>query len=588
MRQLQALLHDRRRRQRGSVLSALLIIVVFLSILIGALLTEVTDAFVLSRDLVTRVQTEATVSSAVELAISHLQTDVQKKAVPANCAQDARKPTPMPTPLNGQFAVVTQQTCTAILPEVAIGLQSGSSTVDGIHDTVAGRNRYLVGDTSGRLTAYPFGTTSATWSIGLGGALTAPPLTVLSTTHSDGPVDILVPVAGHAGCVGPCVAVFNDTGGSPAFHCILDTAGTVTSRPAAEVTAGGSPNFPSYAFIADSAGNLYVYDTGPCGQAKASAHFSGSVAGPPLVFQGRPTGGGSTTTVNDEIFVLVTSGSGTTLQHWTYTESTTCSGNGDQGDCGGNGQQVTTYGLSHVGDLPLGGANAVGYALSSNVPPLNLAVATKSGRLDLAQIRSGPSYTMAQVASIALPNGSLGARAPYWCHCPGQDLIGVGATNGYLYLYNNTLNLAYSYDGQLDGRPAINTTPMADVAGDWYFGADDGFVYDVEIPLSGQQLFKAARFGPGGAIGSSPVVGTCSSTARPVDPCMYFASSTTGGYFARIGVTRVSDLRACLSSAAGSTNCVGNPHLWARVQVGPAAIWGANGAYVQGWSFYSA
>jgi hypothetical protein len=123
---------------------------------------------------------------------------------------------------------------------------------------------------------------------------------------------------------------------------------------------------------------------------------------------------------------------------------------------------------------------------------------------------------------------------------------------------------------------------MADANGDWYFGANDGLVYDVEIPVSGTQMFKAAKFGPGGAIASSPMVGSC-----PAGPCLYFASSSSGSYFVRIGSTRISDLRACITSGSGSITCAGNPRLWTRVQVGPAAIWGKLGVYVQGWSYYS-
>jgi hypothetical protein len=161
-------------------------------------------------------------------------------------------------------------------------------------------------------------------------------------------------------------------------------------------------------------------------------------------------------------------------------------------------------------------------------------------------------------------------------------LIGVGGTNGFLYLFDTGLSLAYSYDGQPDGRPAIDTTPAADPNGEWYFGANDGSVYDVEIPMSGAQMFKAAKFGPGGAITSSPIVGPCNA-----GPCLYFASSSGGSYFARIGTTRISDLRACITSSLGSTSCAGNPRLWARVQVGPGNVWGGSGVFVQGWSFYS-
>jgi hypothetical protein len=573
MKRFGLLLRDRRRRQSGSVLSALLVIVIFLSIMIGALLTELTDSFALSRDLVSKVKTEATVTSAVELAINQLQGG----PVPPVCAQDTSINTSPPRPeswtltLNGHPAAVNQS-CNAIVPEVATSLGAGSSSVDGIHDTVAGRNRYLVSDATGRLSAYPFGSTNPSWAVSLGGAATAPPLT---GSDPNGSVDILAPA-------GNKVVVFNERSGStPVLSCNLPTTGTVSASAAA------GANFHGYAVIGDS-GRLYVYDAhagGTCDW-RASVSLTGSVVAAPLVFPGRVTSQDQTNSVSDEIFLLVTSGSSTSLQHWSYTESTTnCTGHGEGGDCdGGRGGSVTTYNLTRTGSQTLNGVNAVGYGLSASTAPLNLAVATASGRLDLARISvgSGPSYGMSPGPSIMLPIGSTASRAPFWCHCPGQDLIGVGGTNGFLYLFNNALNLAYSYDGQPDGRPAINNTPMADANGDWYFGANDGSVYDVEIPVSGTQMFKAAKFGPGGAIASSPIVGPC-----PAGPCLYFASSLNGSYFVRIGNTRISDLRACVSSAQGSTTCAGNPRLWARVQVGPANVWGGSGVFVQGWSFYS-
>ena len=571
MKRLQLLLHDRRRRQRGSILGGLLIIVAFLAILIGALLTELTDSFLVSRDLVTKVKTEATVTSAAELAIHQLQGG----PVPAVCAQDARGPWSLAAPLNGHFATVSQ-TCSAIVPEVATSLAAGSSNVDGIHDTVAGRNRYLVSASNGWLWAYPFGSTAASWAVSLAGRATAPPLTA---PDPNGSVDILAPAGNN-------VVVFNERSGStPVLSCNLATTGTVSASAAA------GANFHGYAFIGDT-GRLYVYDAragGACAW-RASVSLTGSVAAAPLVFPGSVTRQGQTSSVSDEIFLLVTSGSSTSLQHWTYTESTTdCNGNGE-GGCDGGQQTVTTYNLTPNGSRPLNGYNAVGYGLSASTAPLSLAIATASGSLDVAQIGSGPSYLMSSVASVMLPNGSGAGRAPFWCHCPGQsgtvDLIGVGATNGFLYLFNTGLNLAYAYDGQPDGRPAINTTPMADANGEWYFGANDGSVYDVEIPVSGTQMFKAAKFGPGGPIiAGSPIVGSCPNNLS--GPCLYFGSSSGGSWFYRIGSTRISDLHACISDAAGSTTCVGNPRLWTRVQVGPAAIWGNLGVYVQGWSYYS-
>jgi hypothetical protein len=575
VKQLRALYHDRRRRQRGSVLSALLIIVVFLSILLGALLTEVTDAFVLSRDLVTRVQSEATVSSAVELAINQLQSDVKNGAVPANCAQDARKP-PAALTLNGRSAVVRQEKCTAILPEVARTLATGSFKVDGFHDTLANRDRYLVASAAGTMYSYNFSNGNQAWQVAIGGQPTAPPSTMASTNNS---VNILAPVTNR-------MVVLNEPGGAvPTVRCNLAASGTVQTA-----TAGVA--FTGYVFFGDSSGTLYVYDTTSpnCGPAaKISKNVGGRVVGAPLVFSGDPGESGS-----DEVFVVVTSSSGTSLQHWSYTEPVECNnGNGEgRGNCDGdNNQKVPT--LTSAGSISLGGPNAVGYDTSTNSLPMNLVVATNSGRLALARI-SG-SFNMSAGASTTIP--STVTSPPTWCSClvnapnTRQTLVGVGGANGTLYLYLvgnniNSLTLTYQYDGQADGRPAINTSPMADTNGEWYFGANDGYVYDVEIPVTTAQtapfpMFKAARFGPGGAIASSPIVGAC-----PSGPCMFFGSTTAGSYFARIGITRVSDLRACLSSADGST-CVGIPQLWARAQVGPATIWGANGVYVQGWSYYS-
>ena len=606
MKALQLLHHDRHRRQRGSVLSALLIVVVFVTILVGALLTEVTDAFVLSRDLVSRVQSEATVSSALELGINKLQGDVSLvNAVPANCAQDSRTPPPSIT-LNGLSArVASQQSCLGIVPEVMGGLASGSFAIDGVHDTIAGRNRYLVSNASGQMYSYDFSTGSQTWQLSLGGPATAPPLT---TNGPGGSVDILVPDAMFGGgCSGHCVLLFNETsvGVTPRGRCIMTASATVGGRPAAGV------NFPGYAYFGDSGGDLYVYNTGlaNCGPAALTSDDVGSgfrVVGAPLVF---PSGSGDSR--SDDLFVLVTSSSDTRLQHWSYTEPIECQNNGrgnSQADCdNGRGQPQPTLTLVAT-SRSLGGSNAVGYSANSTSLPLTLAITTSSGRLDLATINGG--FGMSAAANVQLPNGQTTTSAPYWCsQCPTrqnqrQDLIGVGTNRGVLYLYDNGLNRAFTYDGRADlSHPsvtlAMTSSPMADSNGEWYVGASDGWVYDVEIPVSGVQMFNAARFGPGVAnsnclaprstspcISSSPIVGGC-QVAASRGPCIFFGSTNNAGsFFARIGITRISDLRACLSSANGP--CTANPQLWARVQVGPARYWNAaNGVYVQGWSFYS-
>jgi hypothetical protein len=581
MRGVRLLLRDRRRRQRGSVLSALLIIVALLSILIGALMTEVTSSFLLSRALVTRVTREATVTSAVEFGIYQLQNS----SVPAICVRDSRGPWFLT--LNGSPASVTQ-TCSGIVPDLVTGLAAGAFAVDGTHDKTSGRNRYLLVDSSGRVYAYPFGQTTAAWSVATGGAATAPPVSIADPSHFPD-VSLLVPIAKTgSGCSAHCVATYGDSGGTPRFRCAMPAVATVTGRPAAETTVGGSPNFPGYAFFGDSAGNLYVYDAtsgGGCNRLEAR-DAGGAIVGSPLVFTGDVSGRAGNRTTSDDIFVVVANGNATSLQHWTYTET-----EDDHGNFNGNGN--TTTDLNQVGkslNLNIGGS-ATGYAISSLVPTvgstLNMAVAGASGKLQIARIavHSGPSYSTSTGPSFTLP-GTL-SRPPSWCHCPGQDLIGVGSTNGSLYLLSPALALQVSYDGVADGRPAINTTPSADANGDWYFGADDGYVYDVELPASGPKMFKAARLGPGGSIRSSPLVGGVGDGCGS-GPCLYFASSTLGAYFARLGNTRVIELRACLSTASHSTTCAAvNPRLWARVEVGSPAVVGARGVLVQGWSYYS-
>jgi hypothetical protein len=566
------------------VLSGLLIIVALLSILIGALMTEVTGAFLLSRALVTRVSHEATVTSAMELGISALQTRVQSRTVPPNCAKDSVAPVSIS--LNGSPATVTQITCSAIVPDLATTLVQGTFRLDGTHDTTSGDNNYLVADASGRLYSYRFGNTAPQWSVSVGGSPTAAVLPM----DGSGSGMLLLPIAmSGSGCGGHCVALLSKGRGTPTFRCTMPSSTTVTSSPADE--ADSSPNFPDYAFFAGSgaAARLYVYDAsagGSCNQL-ASTALGGSPAGPPLVFPGDVTGNRNNQTTNDEIFLLVTSGNATSLQHWRYTEaSQDC--NGD--NCGGgNGNGGTNFSLNLVSTTSLTnlvGGNAVGYAASAAAPttstPLKLAVATTSGKLGIAQIavRAGPVYTITSGAATSLPAGVT--RPPSWS---AQNVIGVGSTNGTLYLLSPALAILDTYDGQADGKPAIDTTPDADANGDWYFGANDGNLYDVEVPAAGKVLVKAAKFALGGAL-SSPVVGSASDGCSP-GACVYFGSATNGARFVQIGYARVLDLRACITTAPGSTTCAANPRLWAQVKVGTAAVVGAKGVLVQGWSYYS-
>ena len=565
---------DRHARQRGSVLSSVLIIVVFLSILAGAVVTELTNSFLISGTLVTRMQREATVTSAIELGIHQLQGS----ATPPVCAQDARGP--WFVNLNNSPAAVTEA-CTAIVPDLATGLAAGSYNVDGVHNTTAGRDQYIVGDSTGRLRAYAFGTGTQAWSIALGGPTTGAPLPNLD---DDGVAELLVPAAAGGSCGGNCVELLHYTNPTPSIHCSMPASSSVTAPPGFEVGPFASDNFPDYAFFTGSgaSGNLYVYDAAAdhtCPQL-TSAAIGGAAVGTPLVFSGIANVKGNGSAISDEIFLLVSGGGGTGLEHWRYTETTDKNGN-------------TTISLDLVSSLSLTsalGAAVAGYAAGSAFPSLggsiNVAVVGSTGKVALVRISLSNKivYSTSVVDSGSIP-GAV-SRAPYWCHCPGQDLIGIGSTNGSLYLLSTGLTVQWTYNGVADGSPAINSIPAVDANGDWYFGANDGFVYDVEIPPSGAQMFKAARFGPGGRVTSGPVVGGVGDGCGS-GPCLFFASTTAGGYFVRIGTIRIIDLRACVSVAAGSTSCYANPRLWARIEVGPPALVGASGVFVQGWSYYS-
>jgi hypothetical protein len=568
LKKLSRFFADGRRSQRGSVLSGLLIMVALLSIIIGALMSQLSSSFMLSRNLLQREQREATVNSAVELGLYQMATS----AVPAVCVRDSRGPWYV-TSLNGRSAAVTQS-CTAIVPDQSNRISAGSFVIDGIHEVVNGHNSFVVGDQTGRVRSYPFGTTSPEWSINAGGAITGAP-SALADPGEYPDVALLLPVAAGGSCGGHCVALYDQAGsGAPAFQCDMAASAAVVGGPAAEVAAVGSPNFPSYAFFGDTSGRLYVYDIAGCGLLASQGGLGGAIIGQPIVFTGAISGH-KPRTVAADIFVVVSGSTSTVLQHWQYTETS--------GDSDSNGLRL----MASV-SLAVGG-NAVVSGPSSSVPTngatIRVAVAGRSGRMEIGRIqvtssRQGPTYTISAGATGALAGNVV--AAPYWCHCPSGDTIGVGSTNGFLYLLDPNLNVTHQYDSQADGRPAIRSTPTADVSGDWYFGADDGYVYDVEVPATGMQLFKAARFGPGGAIHSSPVQGGCGA-----GPCLYFASTTAGSYFVRLGTTRIVDLRACVTSTPGSVTCAASPRLWARAEVGPPSVVGGKGISVLGWSYYS-
>jgi hypothetical protein len=556
------------------VLSAVLIMVVFLSILGGALMGELSSAFLVTHSQAGRIATEASLDSSTAYGIGSLE----QRSVPVHCVTD--QPSPSTTTLNG-MSTASASICRAIVPDVVAGLAGGTSAVDGTLDTVAGRNRYLITDSGGTLRAYQFGQSAESWARNLGGPQTGP----LLSTNAGGSAALLIPAANPgSGCSGHCVALFNSAGVVPSFRCSMPASTAVSAQPAVETPVGGKVNFPDYAFIGSSGaqGRLYVYDASPNGscEPKQSASLGGTAVGAPLVFPGS----NRQDEVSDDVFVLVTSGAGTTLQHWSYTETT------QHGSDEGGGTSIS---LDRLASLNVNvGAGAIGYsadltALSSKAP-IMLAIASASGRLALARISvSGSNYSMSLTLNRSLPNGAATNRSPYWCttRCGGTDLIGVGGSNGTLYLLNASLNVAFTYTEA--GLAAINTTPIADANGDWYFGDDNGFVYDVELPAQGTQMFKAASFGPGAQnqIRSSPYVGSPGGCSGCI--AMYFGAAGNGGraYFAQIGKIRVMDVTSCLTSGAKSTTCSGAARLWTRVEVGDPQYVGGQGVNTVGWAY---
>jgi hypothetical protein len=252
------------------------------------------------------------------------------------------------------------------------------------------------------------------------------------------------------------------------------------------------------------------------------------------------------------VFVLTTSASSSNLVRLTYTR---------------NGLSIPP------GSLTFPWANAKGMAFDA--ASMRLAISFGLGQVALVQLSS--SGGMTQVAqNVKLVTGGI-SRAPYWCRCPGLgNAIGIGGHDGTLYVLDTNLNVYASYAG---GK-AIDTTPVADGAGDWYFGANDGRIYEVQKPGGATGMIVAASFGTAGAaFGSSPVIATC-----PAGVCIYVGSLDASAYLVPLDA-RNAVLTACIST--GPPNCAvgSNPRLWTRVEVGDAQS--SRTVHVQGWSYYS-
>ena len=551
MKYLYAVLGDRRRRQRGSVLSAVLIIVAFLSIIAAAIMTELSTNFLLSQRLVDRVATEATVTSAVESTLNQLQATGLGSGCPA----------PTAVTLNGHTAVATYVACAPVVdvhsvpqfPEIASA--PASFTIDGTHVMLPslGRDEYLIGDLNGNLYEYTYGSATPGWSVGVDGVLTGPPAAMLDNSVFGTTILDLVPVSHpddsgtspNCGTRGFCVAVLQETPGSqPVLQCFMAADGKVTGRPAA------GANLSSLAYFGDATGTMYAYAPGSddnCTQNAASNPLAQPIVSGAFVFPGA-SGKKST---SDEIYVVASDGSGSTLVHFTYT------------------QDKSGASLQTSDTLALPFPNATGVALEQATLPARIAVTFAGGQLAMAQVQS--DFDLSLLATQAVPTTISGA--PFWCHCPSGDVIGVGGNNG-LYLFDTGLKSLGSY---AVAGTAINTAPTADSAGDWFVGADDGSVYEIQKP--GSTLTLGAKFGTLGAkVGSSATVAGC-----PSGLCVYVGLRNGTAFLIPLDARDVT-ITACLSTSPPS--CSGdNPRLWARAEVGVAGK--PRTVHVTGWSYYS-
>ena len=558
---------DRRRRsQRGSILSGLLIIIAFLSIIGSALMSEISSQFLMTRNLVDQVTAQATVQSGMENAIAQLQARV----VPFRCSTDQPNPIVLPAAVNNQWAAASQITCRGIVPDAVRGLAAGGFTVDGTHVAIGAHRIYLVGDQNGNVYSYQFGQTAQLWTSSVSQAVTAPPNEMAFGGHFVAAVPN-----------GASVTFVNDFGSSASTGCSVWTNSAVRARP-----GFGGTSFPTYTFFGDDSGSLYVADPSCQAQALPSAALGGRVVGSLLVLPGTVTtnqsvgacpDGGDTevrvTTTTVDVIALVSSGSSSTLADIAYAQDVA-------------GSDIDTCWITNsTRTLSFGGATGVSFFASGN--KTLAAVGFAGGQLQLATITassaqgrpSGFTYSLAVGQSVLL--GGAISRSPSWSPNGSE----VGAADGQsLVIFDSGLKQLFRYDG----TAAINSSPAADIRGDWYFGADDGYVYDVEPPATGSAMFKAARFGPGGRIGSSAIVGS-PSDGCPGNVCMYFGDASMGSYFAQVGNIRVMELKSCITSGSGSTSCVSpsanNPSLWARLEVGDPTYMQGRSVNVIGWAY---
>jgi len=548
MKAILSLLKDRRRSQRGSILSGVLIMTAFVAILSGALMTALSTNFLLSNTLLNRVTNEATVNSAIESSLSQMEGT----PISSPCPQL------QPTTLNNLTAVATYTSCWPTFrekqyPPAAI---SSSFTVDGSHSVVSRSGQalydfYLVGSSAGRLYQFNFGNSSPNWSLPLPGGVSGPPLAVsdLGACCSDD-IEILAPLSKGSNSppecsAGGCVASLAEDGTStPDGLCYMAANGSVSAAPAVGV------NNPTVAFFGDSTGSLFAYlatESGNCAAQASTGPVGQPVVSGPVVFAGPTTGSSK----SDEIYVLMSDGTSSELVRYVYTVK--------------NGVSTLSEAAS-LGQLP---PNAVGMAVDGNSLPARIAVTYRDGRVSLVQLQT--SFLMTLLRSGSIAPGI--ADSPAWCCGSSPNLIGVAQTHG-LYVLDTNLNVVSSFGL---GNTTISGSPAGDRGGDWFFGADDGNVYEVPAISSAPTIVS---FGSGqlGQIRSSTRLGACGTKI-----CIYFGSANGNAYMIPLDA-RDAVVTACISNTPPS--CSGaNPRLQASIEVG--ASQNPRTVHVQGWSYNS-
>jgi len=529
-----AVLHDRRRAQRGSVLSGVLIITAFIAILSGALMTTLSTNFLLSQDLMTKTLDQATVHSSVELAIDSLQN------VPLSSACPNLAPPPA---LNGLSSSVNYLSCALVTDSspAAIPIANPEPVrVDGSYVSFPSLlpgtgNEYLVTDSTGRLFAYPFGNTAPAWTVPLGGTPTASPAAMAA---GDGEIANFVPTADGSGNNG--VSVVEQMGQSQAsLKC------TMATNPNAAVTASpaASRNPADIVYFGDGGGTLYAFDAsaaGTCGELQHASVGDPVVAGP-VVFPGN-------TSKNDRLFFVTSDSGSSSLVQYRYSAS---------------GRSLASVGSP----LPLPAGKAIGMDVDTTNLPARLAITFAGGTLALVQISSSFNMTLVQTASV--PGGGL-TKPPSWClPCLAGGDIGVAGPGG-VFIFDSSLSLRASFTGA-----AIASAPTADPGGDWFAGGADGTFY--ELRGSGTMVVAEAFPVTSGAITSSPIVNLC-----PAGLCAYFGADSSNAYLIPFDQRDIA-LSACVASQGSCAP--GHTRLWAHVVVG------ASGNHkvvrVVGFSYYS-